>query len=104
MFGGTLIVCNLVFNRETREDGAMPSYEREYLNQTFLHTGLGVGIIGIAARAIYQSGFVYRIMATSPWIVMLGGLGLSVGTMMATRATDPDKCVIFRRLYWKTRS
>jgi growth hormone-inducible transmembrane protein len=91
MFGGTILVCNLVFNRETREDGGMPPYERAYLNETFMHTGLGIGIIGIAARAMYQSGFVYRIMATNPWIVMLGGLGLSIGTMFGTRATDPSK-------------
>lgn len=91
MFGGTLLAINLVFNRETREDGGMPPYERSYLNDTFMHTGLGVGIIGISARAMCQSGFVYRIMATNPWIMMIGGLGLSIGTMMGTRATDPSK-------------
>ncbi|KHJ35639.1 putative bax inhibitor family protein [Erysiphe necator] len=93
MFGGTLIAINLVFNRETREDGSMPAYERSYLNDTFLHTGLGIGIIGLSARAMFQSGAMYRMMATSPWIVMIGGLGLSMGTMMATRATDPTNYV-----------
>ncbi len=91
MFSGTLIAVNLIFNRETREDGGMPAYERSYLNETFLHTGLGVGIIGISARAMLQSGFVYRLMATNPWIVALGGLGLSFATMIGTRATDPSK-------------
>jgi hypothetical protein len=38
-----------------------------------------------------QSGFVYRLMVTNPWIVAIGGLGLSIGTMMATRSIDPDK-------------
>lgn len=90
MFGGTLLAINMVFNRETRDDGGMPPYERSYLNDTFLHTGLGVGIIGISARAMCQSGFVYRLMATNPWIMMIGGLGLSIGTMMGTRATDPS--------------
>ena len=52
IFGGTLLAINLVFNRETREDGGMPLYEREYLNDTFLHTGLGIGIIGVAAHAL----------------------------------------------------
>ncbi len=56
-----------------------------------MHTGLGIGIIGMAARAMYTSGFVYRIMATNPWVVMLGGLGLSIGTMIGCRATDPSK-------------
>lgn len=91
MFGGTLIAINMIFNRETREDGGMPPYERSYLNETFMHTGLGVGIIGITARAMHQSGFVFRLMATNPWIVMIGGLALSFGTMMGTRATDPSK-------------
>ncbi|KAH8596695.1 inhibitor of apoptosis-promoting Bax1-domain-containing protein [Bisporella sp. PMI_857] len=93
MFGGTLIAINLVFNRETREDGGMPPYERAYLNDTFLHTGLGVGIIGLSARAMFQSGFIYRLMATNPWVVAIGGLGLSIGTMMGTRATDPSNYI-----------
>lgn len=91
MFGGTLLAINLVFNRETRDDGGMPAFERSYLNETFLHTGLGVGIIGITARAMHQSGFVHRLMATNPWVVMIGGLALSFGTMLGTRATDPSK-------------
>jgi len=91
LFGGTLLAINLIFNRETREDGSMPPFERAYLNQTFMHTGLGIGIIGVTARAMFQSGFVYRIMATNPWVLMIGGLGLSIGTMIGTRATDPEK-------------
>lgn len=91
LFAGTLVAINLVFNRETREDGGMPPFERAYLNDTFMHTGLGVGIIGLSARAMFQSGFTYRLMATNPWVVIIGGLALSVGTMMATRATDPSK-------------
>ncbi|EKD18141.1 uncharacterized protein L3040_007681 [Drepanopeziza brunnea f. sp. 'multigermtubi'] len=90
MFGGTLLAINLVFNRETREDGGMPPFERAYLNDTFMHTGLGIGIIGLSARAMFQSGFTYRLMATNPWVVMIGGLALSIGTMMGTRATSPE--------------
>lgn len=91
IFGGTLIAVNAVFNRETRDDGGMPPFERSYLNRTFLHTGLGVGIIGLTAYQMVQSGFVYRIMVTNPWVVGIGGLALSIGSMMATRAIDPDK-------------
>ena len=91
IFGGTLIGMNVMFNRETRTDGGMPLFEREYLNDTFMHTGLGIGIIGFSARAMVRNGFVYRIMATNPWAVALGGLALSFGTMIGTRATDPDK-------------
>ncbi|TGJ84347.1 hypothetical protein E0Z10_g4416 [Xylaria hypoxylon] len=93
IFGGTVVAINLIFNRETREDGGMPAYERSYLNSTFLHTGLGIGIIGLTARQMVQSGFVYRLMVTSPWVVAIGGLALSIGTMMGTRAIDPDNYI-----------
>ena len=91
IFGGTLVAINTVFNMETREDGGMLVFEREYLNNTFLHTGLGIGIIGLTARQMVQTGFVYRLMVTSPWVVAIGGLALSFGTMIATRSIAPDK-------------
>lgn len=91
IFGGTLVTVNLVFNRETRDDGGMPAFERSYLNRTFMHTGLGIGIIGLTAYQMVQSGFVYRLMVTNPWIVGIGGIALSIGSMIATRAIDPDK-------------
>ncbi|KAK7431247.1 hypothetical protein QQZ08_002288 [Neonectria magnoliae] len=93
IFGGTLVAINAVFNRETREDGGMPIYEREYLNNTFLHTGLGIGIIGLTARQMVQSGFVYRIMVTNPWVVGIGGLALSFATMIGTRSISPDNYI-----------
>jgi growth hormone-inducible transmembrane protein len=91
IFGGTLIAMNVMFNRETREDGGMPLFERSYLNQTFMHTGLGIGIIGLTARQMVQSGFVYRLMVTNPWVVAIGGLAASFGTMIGTRMIEPDK-------------
>lgn len=91
LFGGTLLALNLVFNRETRTDGGMPEHERAYLNDTFLHTGLGIGIIGLTARQMIQSGFVYRLMMTNPWVIAIGGLGMSFATMLGTRAIDPEK-------------
>ncbi|KAK4446389.1 inhibitor of apoptosis-promoting Bax1-domain-containing protein [Podospora aff. communis PSN243] len=93
VFGTTLVGINVVFNRETREDGGMPPFERSYLNRTFLHTGLGIAIIGTTAYQMIQSGFVYRIMVTNPWVVGIGGLALSFGTMLATRAVDPDNYI-----------
>ncbi|TQN71070.1 Growth hormone-inducible transmembrane protein [Colletotrichum shisoi] len=93
IFGGSLVAINLVFNRETRDDGGMPVYEREYLNDTFLHTGLGVGIIAMSARQMIKSGFVYRLMVTNPWVVGLGGLALSFATMYGTRAISPDNYI-----------
>lgn len=91
IFGGTLVLINGMFNRETREDGGMPAFERSYLNSTFLHTGLGIGIIAVTARQLVQNGFVYRMMVTNPWVVGIGGLALSFGTMIGTRMVDPDK-------------
>ncbi|KKA28567.1 hypothetical protein TD95_002918 [Thielaviopsis punctulata] len=90
IFGGTLTAINVVFNRETRTDGGIPAFERRYLNDTFLHTGLGVGIIGLSAHQMIKSGFVYRLMVTNPWMVGLGGLALSFGTMIGTRSIHPD--------------
>jgi growth hormone-inducible transmembrane protein len=91
LVAGTIVATNLIFNRETREDGGMPPFEREYLNQTFLHTGLGVGIIGVAASALHRSGWSYRLMATNPWLVIGVSLATSIGTMYATFHTDPNK-------------
>lgn len=89
--GATIIATNLIFNRETREDGGMPPYERSYLNETFMHTGLGVGIIAVAARALHQTGWSVRLMASNPWLVIGGGLAMSIGTMYGCFATDPSK-------------
>jgi FtsH-binding integral membrane protein len=94
IFGGTLLAINLVFNRETREDGGMPLYEREYLNDTFLHTGLGIGIIGVAARALHANGWSYRLMSANPWLVLGIGLVGSIGSMMVCYNTHPDNYML----------
>ncbi|KAL8947084.1 MAG: hypothetical protein Q9222_006591 [Ikaeria aurantiellina] len=93
IIGGTMVAANLLFNRETREDGGMPPYERSFLNETFLHTGLGVGIIGVAASALHRSGWSYRVMATNPWVAIGCSLAASLGTMYGTFATSPDNYV-----------
>lgn len=85
------MAINLVFNRETREDGGMPPFERAYLNETFAHTGLGVGIIGVAATALHRSGWSYRLMTMNPWLVIGGSLVLSIGSMYGCYNTSPDK-------------
>lgn len=94
IFGGTLLAINLIFNRETREDGGMPPFERSYLNDTFLHTGLGVGIIGITARALHMSGWSFRLMSASPWLVLGVGLAGSIGTMMLCYSTPPENYMV----------
>lgn len=89
--GGTVLATNIVFNRETREDGGMPAYERSFLNETFMHTGLGLGIIGIAARALHSNGWSFRLMSMNPWLVLGVGLVGSIGSMYGTFYTSPDK-------------
>lgn len=91
LFGAAAVAANLLFNRETREDGGMPPFERAYLNDTFIHTGLGLGIIGVAAQALHRSGWSYRVMAANPWLVVGGGLVFSIGSMYGCLATSPDK-------------
>lgn len=93
MVGGTIVAANLIFNRETREDGGMPPYEREYLNQTFMHTGLGIGIIALAATTMHRAGWSYRLMAFNPWVVIGVSLVASIGSMYATFHTHPDNYV-----------
>ncbi|CAA9960831.1 hypothetical protein P3342_006371 [Pyrenophora teres f. teres] len=93
IFGATLLGINFIFNRETREDGGMPPFEREYLNDTFMHTGLGIGMIGIAARALHMNGWSFRLMAANPWLVLGVGLVGSIGTMYGTMATSPSNYV-----------
>ncbi|KAI4249698.1 MAG: hypothetical protein L6R40_000487 [Gallowayella cf. fulva] len=93
MIGGGIIAANVLFNQEGRDDGGMPPYERSFLNETFLHTGLGIGIIGVAASALHRAGWSYRLMATNPWVVIGGSLVFSLGTMYGTFATNPDNYV-----------
>jgi len=68
--------------------------EREYLNDTFLHTGLGLGTIAIAASALHRSGWSYRLMAANPWLVVGVGLATSIGSMIATQMTPPENYVM----------
>jgi len=90
IFGGTIFAINMIFNRETREDGGMPPFEREFLNETFMHTGLGLGMIAVAARTLHRSGWSYRLMATNPWLVLGLGLGGSIAFCIGTRVTPPE--------------
>ncbi|KAK5945841.1 hypothetical protein PMZ80_003049 [Knufia obscura] len=92
LVGGTALAVNIVFNRETRGE-TMPEYERAYLNDTFMHTGLGIGIIAVAARTLHMSGWSYRLMSFNPWVVIGVSLAASLGTMYGTFRTHPDNYV-----------
>ncbi|KAI5781784.1 inhibitor of apoptosis-promoting Bax1-domain-containing protein [Peziza echinospora] len=99
LFGGALLGTQLMFNTPSREAALHPE-DRSYLNQTFAYTGAGVMIIGVASKLAHNAGWSYRLMAMNPWLVMGGGLALSLGTMFATRATNPDNT--FAKHAWWT--
>lgn len=90
LFGGTLLAANILFNSEGRV-GGIPDFERQYLKETFTYTGVGVGMIGLAAKGLHNVGWSYRLMTASPWAVLGVGLVASIGTMMATLYTPPEK-------------
>ncbi|KAF3920182.1 hypothetical protein AA313_de0204811 [Arthrobotrys entomopaga] len=98
VFGGTAFAINFIFNRETRE-GPIPTYQREFLHETFMYTGLGVGMIGVAAKALHNVGWSYRLMAMNPWVFMGVSLVGGIGTMMATFACPPENYVAKHALW-----
>lgn len=79
IIGGTVVGLNLFFNRETRE-GGIPPLEQAYLHETFKYVGAGLGICALAARGLHTMGWSRRLMTMNPWVVLGGGLALSIGT------------------------
>jgi growth hormone-inducible transmembrane protein len=76
--GGTIVGLNVFFNRETRE-GGIPVVEQEYLHETFKYMGAGLGITALAAKGLHNMGWSTRLMSMNRWLVMGGGLALSIG-------------------------
>lgn len=79
IIGGSIVGINLFFNRETRE-GGIPPVEQAYLHDTFKYVGTGLGLTALAARGLHLSGWSHRFMAMNPWVTLIGGLALSIGT------------------------
>jgi hypothetical protein len=98
VFGGTLLGINILFNGEKRF-GGIPEFEHRYLKETFTYTGMGIGMIGVAAKTLHNVGWSYRIMAANPWVVLGVGLVGSLGTMFGTLYTDPDN-YIQKHAFW----
>jgi len=91
-----MLGLQLFLNRDTTTTTGgttLSLYEREYLNSTFAYTGVGLTMIAASAKLLHNNGWTYRLMSSSPWLVMGVGLVGSIGTMMATRATDPENRV-----------
>ena len=84
IIGGTIVGLNFFFNRETRE-GGIPPVEQAYLHETFKYVGAGLGITALAARGLHASGWSVRFMAANPWVALLGGLALSLGSALNMR-------------------
>ena len=84
IIGGTIVGLNLFFNRETRE-GGIPALEQEYLHETFRYVGAGLGICALAARGLHTMGWSARLMRMNPWLVLGGGLALSIGMLSCGR-------------------
>lgn len=82
-------------NRETRE-GALPPFERDFLNKTFQYTGAGVAIIAGSAVLLHKNGVSLRMMSMNPWafagISLVGG----IGSMMTLFACSPESTGIKR--------
>ena len=93
LFGGTLLAISYVFNDTNSADPAnppLPAYEKQYLNETFLYTGAGLGTILLGSKLLHNAGWSYRLMATNPWLVIGGSLAMSLGFMFGVRATPPE--------------
>jgi hypothetical protein len=92
--GGTLLICNLLFNRETRDDG-LSQYEQEYLNETFSHMGTAFGIMGFVARAMYQNSSCNKMMVMAQPHMIFACCSVAWVMFFVARTIHPDKCVTF---------
>ncbi|BGP20974.1 hypothetical protein JCM10213_003354 [Rhodosporidiobolus nylandii] len=81
------VALNLFLNSP---EGALGGFEGEYLRKTFGWTAGGLTITAAAAYLAHQNGLAVRLMTANPWLVMGGGLALSIGSMMGVYYTAPD--------------
>lgn len=94
---GAVYAFDAILNRDTRDP--LTDVERSYLNETFKYTGGGLVLTALAARSMFQSGFAFRIMAANPMAVLGVSLVASIGSMMGTYYTPPEKTVQ-KHLFW----
>lgn len=94
---GVTVVTDAFLNRETRDP--LTVSEKSLLNDTFKYTGAGLFVTALAARSMFQSGFAFRVMAANPWVVLGVSLVGSIGAMMGTYFTPPEK-TIQKHAFW----
>jgi len=87
----TVVVIEGMLNRETRD--GLSAAEQSYLNESFQYTGGGLVLTALAARALFRSGFAFRLMAANPWVVLGVSLVGSIGSMMGVYYTPPENTV-----------
>lgn len=56
-------------NRDQRSE-ALSITERELLNSTFTHTGVGLTITALLAKTMFKNGVTARMMSMNPLMVM----------------------------------
>ncbi|KAE8249058.1 hypothetical protein A4X03_0g6670 [Tilletia caries] len=88
LVAGTALAASLFFNRETRE-APLDAFSKDYLNSAFRYLAGGLTMTGITALSLHRSGFSYRLMAMNPWVVMIGGLAVSIGGMIGAQSFEP---------------
>ncbi|GAA5857988.1 hypothetical protein JCM8547_006651 [Rhodosporidiobolus lusitaniae] len=81
------VALNLFLNQP---EGSLAGFEGQYLRSTFGWTAGGLGITATVAYLAHQNGLASRLMMANPWLVMGGGLVLSIGSMMGVYYTSPD--------------
>ncbi|KAF7299667.1 Bax Inhibitor family protein [Mycena chlorophos] len=89
---GTVIVMDSALNRETR--ASLSQAERSLLNSTFAYTGAGLTVTAAIARMMYRSGFVFRIMAANPWVVVGASLVGGIGSIIGVQNTAPENTLL----------
>ncbi|GAA5838160.1 hypothetical protein JCM11251_004727 [Rhodosporidiobolus azoricus] len=81
------VALNLFLNSP---EGTLAGFEGDYLRRTFGWTAGGLSITAATAYLAHQNGLAVRLMSANPWLVMGGGLVLSIGSMMGVYYTPPD--------------
>ncbi|KAF9486352.1 hypothetical protein BDN70DRAFT_869859 [Pholiota conissans] len=94
---GVVFAVDAILNRDTRDPLSVA--EKSLLNDSFKYTGGGLFLTALAARSLFRSGVAFRIMATNPWVVLGVSLVGSIGTMMGTMYTPPEK-TFQKHLLW----
>lgn len=89
---GSVVLLDGFLNRDKRTQ-PLSQAQRELLNQSFQHTGIGLAITSILARYMFKNGLTMRMMTMNPLAV--AGLGLvgSIGSMLCTLNTSPDNTI-----------